>query len=195
MNARQKNAALILGYLDIYKLRIMGCILVLVVSGTIIWQAWYLSWPLVQAEVLGAQVNERMTQDSQRGEEYPLYQPEIRFRYLRENGQCQLATGTSSFWSRDRNEAERVLTSFRPGVRVEVRRDPKHPEHVRFDVLPISESIRMFQKHLAFGIGFIIVSFFAQYLHRARRIRRYSTKDQHRRSLVDMPDKLFSIGA
>jgi len=170
MKAGQKSAALILGYLDIYKLRIMGCILVLVVSGTIIRQAWYLSWPLVQAEVLGAQVNERMTQDSRRGEEYPLYQPEIRFRYLRENGQSQLATGTASFWSRDRKEAEKVLASFRPGARVKVRRDPKHPGHVRFDITPIFESIRMFQKHLAFGIGFIIVSIFAQHLYRTRRI-------------------------
>ncbi len=169
MKAGQKNAASILGYLDMWKLGIGGFILVLVVSGTIIRQAWYLSWPLVQAEVLGAHVNERMDQDSRRGEEYPLYQPEIRFRYLREDGQSQLATGTSSFWSRDRKEAERVLASFRPGVRVEVRRDPKHPENVRFDVMPILESIRMFQKYLAFGTGFIIVSLFGQYLYRVRR--------------------------
>jgi len=149
-----------------YKLGILGFILIVVATGMIARQAWYLTWPSVQAEVLDTQINARMTQDSRSGEEYPLYQPEIRFRYQRENGQSQLAKGTASFWSRDRNEAEKHLTPFHPGSRLEVRPDPKHPDRVRYDVAPISSSIHVLLYPLCFGVGLIIVAFL---LHRVER--------------------------
>jgi hypothetical protein len=114
------------------RLIVLGVLLALVGVGLAARQIVYVTWPTADAVVLQGHITEQMSSQDANG--HPLYRPELQFRYAAGGSQPQTATGTASYWSNDRSEAEQAVARLPVGSHVTVHVDPAHPDVVRYDV-------------------------------------------------------------
>jgi hypothetical protein len=110
---------------------LVAAILFLVVAvGLTVREGLFLvTWPEVETTVVATRIIEEASGGT---DSHPLYRPEVSVRYAL-NGRLQEGHAVSTYWSKDRADAEQVVAQFRTGTRPVMRYDPSNPTDLRFD--------------------------------------------------------------
>lgn len=138
-------------------------------------QIGYLRWPAVNARVTAARILQRQTSDAPGKAQYPIFRPEVTYRYDDGGGQTHEATTLADRWVKTTVEAQRFLDRYPVGSEPRISSNPRDPDQVRFGV---GMNVATLWQPLASFAGAALCFSLARAMARAAR-GRATTGDDH----------------
>jgi hypothetical protein len=117
--------------------------------------------PAIDVLVTGMRIAREIGRDKPGGLTYPIFRPEVQYRYLGPGGQPLEETAWAGQWSKEEAPALRLAEKYPPGAGAVVTKNPSAAGVIRLDAAEARASGWPAWILLLLGVGFALLSFTA----------------------------------